>query len=45
MTTTPFHHATPADFSALCQHADTAFDDLSIVDEVYFIGDHTDTFA
>lgn len=45
MTHSPFRHATPADFSELYQHADTAFDDLSMFDEVYFIGDHTETFA
>lgn len=45
MTPHPFRHATPADFSELYQHVDAVFDDLNSFDEVYFLGDHTETFA
>lgn len=45
MTIQPFRHATLDDFNALSSHADTAFDDLHAFDEVYFLGDHTGSFA
>ena len=45
MTPQSFRHATPEDFGALYQHADATFDDPASFDEVYFLGDHTETFA
>lgn len=45
MTNPSFRHATPADFKALYQLVDIAFEDPCSFDEVYFIGDHTETFA
>ncbi|UVW27862.1 FkbM family methyltransferase [Massilia sp. H6] len=45
MTFQTFHHATPDDFSGLYKYIDTAFENPSDFDEVYFLGDHTDIFA
>lgn len=37
--------ASPLDFDALYRHIDTAFEALEDFDEIYFIGDHTGSFA